>query len=125
MQEPERPQWDEKILHSLFWLSLIVFLPPLILYMQTRLTGALPSKTQWALRDVDYGPWQGKWQEGFLSLSFMAMLLFEITTLGCAIRMDGKWRNLRPSPRAQMIFLWACQFIAGFVIFLIVFWTID
>ena len=125
MEDNEQLTWHRKVLRVLFWLTWVIYIPPLALYGQARLNGSLPSEAVWEKRGGNHGPWWGETQGDFIQLWLLVMAALPYVTFLYALTASSEINTGTRSVLAKGIGLALAQFLAGFWVFLIVFWTID
>jgi len=125
MPENEQARYFNRIFKWLFFITFVVCLPSIAMYFYARLTGSLPSEAAWNKRGGNHGPWWGEPQGTLIEYSLLAMLLLPCITFmfALATSLEMKLRKLKACN--QLFALASFQFLVGFVVFFLIFWTVD
>lgn len=107
----------------LFFLTLLIGVPPLVIYAVARLNGTLPSEASWSVNGGNHGPWWGETIGLYFHLVFLGLLAMPFYTALVTLFALKKGTVIKTLAEGAALFLFQVFCFCGFVFQ--IFWTID
>jgi hypothetical protein len=126
MPQIKNPPTGNKYYLLLLILTLLIGMPPFILYGAARLSGALPSYQVWQSYLGNHGPWAFSWEADFISTSILlmvALLPFGTFLVSVITGFNASSRRFYNFLKGMgLVFL---QLLWAYMIMITMFWAID
>ena len=125
MDENEQVQASCQVLKVMFFITLFICIPPLVIYGWARFTGALPSEAEWIHRGGNHGPWWDQPQGIIIGLAWLVIITLPFITFLISIALSLSIEKQRLLTLAKGVALAIFQFAIGWFLFLPMLWAVD
>lgn len=124
MEQAEKQAFIRKVLRVLFYATFILPALPTLLYFWGLSSGALPSDAEWSARGGNHGPWWGTGYDDFYHFAYLAMAALPYATFCYAVILSRGSKERKLPIFAKWAALAIVQFMIGFAVLMLTFWTV-